>query len=68
VLLFEPDLVEIAEMAESMEEFRVSPLEDSAWAAATGPAMTGDNGKFEPVAGFEIRGSETVRNPFGLPV
>jgi hypothetical protein len=68
VLLFDPDLVEIAEMAESMEEFRVSPLEDSAWAAATGPAMAGDTGEFEPVPGFEVIGSETVRNPFGLPV
>ena len=66
-MVFEPDLVEIAEMAESIEEFRVS-LEDSAWAAATGPAMVGDKVESEPVAGFEFRGSETVRNPFGLPV
>lgn len=62
-----PDLVDIAEIAESMDEFRATPFEASAWAADTGPAMAGFLVKSEPGTGFEVMGSETVRKTFVLP-
>ena len=57
------DLEDMAEMAESIDEFRGKPLAASPWATATGPAM-GRRGGFEGPAGLLVTGSETLRAAF----
>ena len=57
------DLADMADMAESIDEFRGNPFAASPWAAATGPAM-GRRGGLGVPSGLLVNGSETLRLAF----